>query len=71
MPNETTTVCQGYSAETGVPLQRPKTVTSALAVICDTNADGIADLTIPLTAVTPLNKNLVRGTLSGPRRQDW
>src|SRR6185503_18633007 len=67
MPNETTTVCQGFSAETGVPLQRPgKTVTSALAVICDTNADGVADLTIPLTAVTPVNKNLVRGTLSGP-----
>jgi hypothetical protein len=35
-------------------------------VICDTNADGVGDLTIPLTAVTPLNKNLVRGTLSAP-----
>jgi len=67
MPNETTTVCQGFSAETGVPLQRPgKTVSSALAVICDTNADGVADLTIPLTAVNPINKNLVRGTLAGP-----
>jgi hypothetical protein len=67
MPNETTTVCQGFSAETGVPLQRPgKSVSSALAVICDTNADGVPDLTIPLTAVTPINKNLVRGTLAGP-----
>jgi hypothetical protein len=67
MPNETTTVCQGFSAETGVPLQRPgKTVSSALAVICDTNADGVPDLTIPLSAVTPINKNLVRGTLAGP-----
>jgi hypothetical protein len=67
MPNETTTVCQGFSAETGVPLQRPgKTVSSALALICDTNADGVADLTIPLSAVTPINKNLVRGTLAGP-----
>jgi hypothetical protein len=46
-------------------LQRPgKTVTSALAIICDTNGDGVTDLTIPLTAVTPINKNLVRGTVA-------
>jgi hypothetical protein len=63
-PNETTIVCQGFSNETGVPLQRPgKTVTNALALTCDTNVDGIADVVIPLSAVTPINKNLVRGTL--------
>jgi hypothetical protein len=63
-PNETTIVCQGFSNETGVPLQRPgKTVTSALSLACDTNVDGIADVVIPLSAVTPINKNLVRGTL--------
>ena len=63
-PNETTIVCQGFSNETGVPLQRPgKTVSSALALACDTNVDGIADVVIPLSAVTPINKNLVRGTL--------
>jgi hypothetical protein len=63
-PNETTTICAGFSAETGVPLQRPgKTVSSALAIICDTNGDGVTDLTIPLTSVNPINKNLVRGTV--------
>jgi hypothetical protein len=63
-PNETTIVCQGFSNETGVPLQRPgKTVTTALTLTCDTNVDGIADVVIPLSAVTPINKNLVRGTL--------
>jgi hypothetical protein len=64
-PNETTIVCQGFSNETGVPLQRPgKTVSSALAITCDTNSDGIADAVIPLTSVNPINKNLVRGTVS-------
>jgi hypothetical protein len=64
-PNETTIVCQGFSNETGVPLQRPgKTVTSALTITCDTNGDGIAEAVIPLTSVTPINKNLVRGTVS-------
>jgi hypothetical protein len=64
-PNEATIVCQGFSGETGVPLQRPgKTVTSALNILCDTDANGVPDATIPLTAVTPLNKNLVRGTVS-------
>jgi hypothetical protein len=63
-PNETTIVCQGFSESTGVPLQRPgKTVSTAATVTCDTNGDGISDLTIALGSVTPLNKNLVRGTL--------
>jgi hypothetical protein len=39
-------------------------VNNGLAIICDTNGDGVPDLTIPLTSVTPLNKNLVRGTVS-------
>jgi hypothetical protein len=38
-------------------------VTTALTLMCDTNVDGIADVVIPLSAVTPINKNLVRGTL--------
>jgi hypothetical protein len=65
IPNEVTTICAGFSTETGVPLQRPgKTVTSALTLACDTNADGIIDALIALTNVTPTNINLVRGTLS-------
>ncbi len=67
IPNEVTTICQGFSAETGVPLQRPgKTVTSALRLGCDTNGDGVSDSFTVLTGVTPLNINLVRGTLSVP-----
>jgi hypothetical protein len=67
IPNETTIICQGFSNETGVPLQRPgKTVTSALALICDTNGDGVPDTTTQLSSVTPLNINLVRGTLAAP-----
>jgi len=64
-PNEVTTVCQGFEAETGVPLQRPgKTVTTAEALACDTNGDGIPEATIALGSVTPVNCNLVRGTLN-------
>jgi hypothetical protein len=64
-PNETTIICQGFTTETGVPLQRPgKTVTTAATLACDTNGDGIAEATIALGAVTPLNCNLVRGTLN-------
>ncbi len=64
-PNETTTVCQGFTNETGLPINRPgKTVSSALAMVCDTDGNGVPDLTIPLGAVTPVNCNLVRGTLS-------
>jgi hypothetical protein len=66
-PNEVTTVCQGFSNETGVPLQRPgKTVSSALSLVCDTDGNGVPDLVIPLVSVTPVNKNLVRGTLAAP-----
>jgi hypothetical protein len=64
-PNEVTTICQGFATETGVPLQRPgKTVSTAAELRCDTNGDGVLEATIPLTSVTPLNCNLVRGTLS-------
>jgi len=64
-PNETTTICQGFATETGIPLQRPgKTVSSALALGCDSNGDGIVDTVVTLTNVTPNNINLVRGTLS-------
>jgi hypothetical protein len=63
-PNETTIVCQGFSTGTGIPLQRPgKTVTNGQTVICDTNADGIADATLPLVNVMSVSRNLVRGTL--------
>jgi hypothetical protein len=67
IPNEVTTICQGFSGETGIPLQRPgKTVTSALRLACDTNGDGINDSVTTLTGVNPLNINLVRGTLAAP-----
>ena len=63
-PNETTIICQGFATETGVPLQRPgKTVTTAATLVCDTNGDTIPEATIVLTNVTPVNCNLVRGTI--------
>lgn len=63
-PNETTTICQGFSANTGVPLQRPgKTVSTSGVIACDTNGDGIPEATVQLTNVTPVNRNLVRVTL--------
>jgi len=63
-PNETTIICQGFTTETGVPLQRPgKTVTTAVTLVCDTNGDTIPEATIGLTSVTPVNCNLVRGTI--------
>jgi len=65
IPNETTIICQGFADETGLPLQRPgKTVTNALTFDCDTNGDGVPDLSIPLTSVTPVNQNLIQGTLA-------
>jgi hypothetical protein len=63
-PNETTIVCQGFASQTGVPLQRPgKTVSTAQTLACDTNADGIPEAIIALGNVTPVSKQLVRGTL--------
>ena len=63
-PNETTIICQGFATETGIPLQRPgKTVTTAATLVCDTNGDTIPEATIVLTNVTPVNCNLVRGTI--------
>jgi hypothetical protein len=65
IPNETTIICQGFSDQTGLPLQRPgKTVTNTMALNCDTNGDGIPDLAIPMTNVTPVNANLIQGTLA-------
>jgi hypothetical protein len=69
-PNETTIICQGFSTDTGIPLQRAgKTVSTAATLTCDTNGDGIAESTVALASVTPLNRNLVRGTLAtlGPQ----
>lgn len=64
LPNETTTVCQGFDLETGVPLQRPgKTVTTAVTIACDTNGDGAPDFVFPLDQVTPVNRNLIRARL--------
>ena len=60
-PNEVTTVCQGFEAETGQLLSRPgKTVTTAATLQCDTNGDGVPDSTVfVLGSVTPVNCNLV------------
>jgi hypothetical protein len=63
-PNEVTTICQGFEAETGVPLQRPgKTVTTAATLTCDTNGDGIAESVVVLTSVTPVSCNLITATI--------
>jgi hypothetical protein len=63
-PNETTTICQGFEAETGVPLQRPgKTVSTAATLACDTNGDGIAESVVALVNVTPVSCNLIRATI--------
>jgi hypothetical protein len=63
-PNEVTTICQGFTTETGIPLQRAgKTVTTAATLACDTNGDGAPDSTIVLTNVTPRNCNLVTATI--------
>jgi hypothetical protein len=64
-PNEATIVCQGFAADTGVPLQRAgKTVSSAATLACDTNGDGIADSTIVLGSVTPVSCNLVTAVIN-------
>jgi len=64
LPNETTIICQGFQSETGIPLQRPgKTVTTAATLTCDTNGDGTPEAVIVLTAVTPVNCNLIRATI--------
>jgi hypothetical protein len=63
--NEATIICQGFQGDTGLPLQRPgKTVSTSLSVVCDTDGNGVPDLVIPLTNVTPVSANLVRGTLA-------
>jgi len=64
LPNEVTTICQGFQSSTGVPLQRPgKTVSTAATLTCDTNGDGIPETTVALTNVTPVSCNLVRATI--------
>jgi hypothetical protein len=66
-PNEVTTVCAGFTGETGLPLARPgKTVTTAATLACDTDANGIADAVIVLVNVSPINCNLVRATVAPP-----
>src|SRR5262245_13999657 len=63
-PNETTTICQGFTSQTGIPVERPgRTVSPAATLGCDTNGDGTAEATIVLTSVTPVNCNLVRATI--------
>jgi hypothetical protein len=65
-PNETTVICAG-AGETGVPLQRGgKTVSTAATLACDADGNGVPEAVIALTGVTPLNCNLVRGTISPP-----
>ena len=63
-PNEVTTICQGFEAETGEELQRPgKTVTTAATLACDTNGDGIPESVVALVSVTPVSCNLLRATI--------
>ena len=66
-PNEVTTICpDGGPAPPGdVPTLRPgKTVSTALTLSIDTNGDGIPEAVVALSQVTPLNRNLVRATLT-------
>ena len=65
-PNEVTTICQGFEAETGQLLSRPgKTVTTAATIQCDTNGDGVPDSTVfVLGSVTPVNCNLVTAVIN-------
>jgi hypothetical protein len=64
-PNEVTTICQGFEAETGQPLQRPgKTVTTAATLACDTNGDGIAESVVVLGSVTPVSCNLITAVIN-------
>src|SRR5437764_8481858 len=64
LPNEVTTICQGFQSQTGVPLQRPgKTVTTAATLACDTNGDGIPETVVALTNVTPVSCNRISATI--------
>jgi hypothetical protein len=59
-PNEVTTVCQGFGAT-----ERPgKTATTTMTLAIDNNGDAVPESTLTLDNVTPVNANLVRGTLS-------
>src|SRR5262249_35025069 len=67
IPNETTIICQNASENTGVPIVRPgKTVSTAITLNCDTNGDGVPDLFVGLTSVTPVSANLLQGTVAEP-----
>ena len=58
-PNEVTTVCQGDGSQ-----RAGKTVSTTLVLTVDSSdADNIPDTPITLTNVTPINANMVRGTL--------
>jgi hypothetical protein len=60
-PNEVTTVCGGQ----GSPTERPgKSVSTAMTLALDNNGDSIPEATVALTNITPVNANLVRGTLA-------
>lgn len=58
-PNEVTTVCQGG----GATQRAGKTVTTSMTLAIDNNGDAIPESTLILNNVTPVNANLVRGTL--------
>lgn len=64
-PNETTTICEGNPPpENAIPIERPgKTVSTAISLSCDVNGDSIFESVVILGTVTPVSKNLVRGTL--------
>jgi hypothetical protein len=39
-------------------------VTNEVTLVCDTDGDGVPEATIPLTDITPVNRLLIRATLS-------
>jgi hypothetical protein len=45
------------------PQRAGKTVTTAVALTCDTNGDGIPEATLPLVTVNPRNPNLIQATI--------
>lgn len=63
-PNEKTIICQGFTTDTGDKQERDgKTVTTTATLGCDTNGDAIADFSLPLGNVLPVNCNLVTATI--------
>jgi hypothetical protein len=64
-PNEVTTICVGVNPATGPgsPQRAGKTVTTAVALTCDFNGDGVIDATVALASVVPVNKHLITATI--------